>query len=93
MEEELKEKLFNKKKVGWENLETRRKEKIFNFCKDYMDFLNKAKTEREFVKEAKKIADLMNNPLYFNKKQATSSRLPVLNIILYSAYQLLTEAM
>ena len=58
MEEELKEKLFNKKKVGWENLDTRRKEKIFNFCKDYMDFLNKAKTEREFVKEAKEIADL-----------------------------------
>lgn len=58
MEEQLKEKLFNKKKVGWENLDTRRKEKIFNFCKDYMDFLNKAKTEREFVKEAKKIADL-----------------------------------
>ena len=58
MEEELKEKLFNKKKVGWENLDTRRKEEIFNFCKDYMDFLNKAKTDREFVKEAKKIADL-----------------------------------
>ena len=58
MEEELKEKLFNKKKVGWENLDTRRKEEIFNFCKEYMDFLNKAKTEREFVKEAKKIADL-----------------------------------
>ena len=58
MEEELKEKLFNKKKVGWENLDTRRKEEIFNFCKDYMDFLNKAKTEREFVKEAKKIADI-----------------------------------
>ena len=58
MEEELKEKLFNKKKVGWEKLDTRRKEEIFNFCKDYMDFLNKAKTEREFVKEAKKIADL-----------------------------------
>ena len=58
MEEELKEKLFNKKKVGWENLDTRRKEEIFNFCKDYMDFLNKAKTEIEFVKEAKKIADL-----------------------------------
>ena len=58
MEDELNEKLFNKKKVGWENLDTRRKEEIFNFCKDYMDFLNKAKTEREFVKEAKKIADL-----------------------------------
>lgn len=36
--------------------------------------------------KVQKIADLMNNPLYFNKKQATSSRLPVLNIILYSAY-------
>ena len=57
MDEELKEKLFNKKKNGWEKLETRRKEEIFNFCKDYMDFLNKAKTEREFIKEAKKVAD------------------------------------
>ena len=57
MEEELKEKLFNKKKVGWENLDTRRKEEIFNFCKDYMDFLNKAKTEREFIKHARKLAN------------------------------------
>ena len=55
--EELKEKLFSKKKVGWENLETRQKEEIFNFCKGYMDFLNKAKTEREFIKQAKKVAD------------------------------------
>ena len=55
--EELKEKLFNNKKVGWENLETRQKEEIFNFCKGYMDFLNKAKTEREFIKQSKKVAD------------------------------------
>ncbi len=54
--EELKEKLFNKKKVGWENIETRQKEEIFNFCKGYMDFLNKAKTEREFIKQSKKVA-------------------------------------
>ena len=33
MEEELKEKLFNKKKVGWENLDTRRKEKYLIFVK------------------------------------------------------------
>ena len=55
--EELKEKLFNKKQVGWENLETRQKEEIFNFCKGYMDFLNKAKTEREFIKESKRVAE------------------------------------
>ena len=55
--EELKEKLFNKKVVGWEKMETREKEEIFNFCKGYMDFLNKAKTEREFIKQAKNIAD------------------------------------
>lgn len=55
--EELKEKLFNKKNVGWENMETRQKEEIFNFCKGYMDFLNKAKTEREFIKQSKKVAE------------------------------------
>ena len=55
--EELKEKLFNQKKVGWLNLEIRQKEEIFNFCKGYMEFLNKAKTEREFIKQAKKVAD------------------------------------
>ena len=55
--EELKEKLFNKKVVGWEKMETREKEEIFNFCKGYMDFLNKAKTEREFIKQSKITAD------------------------------------
>ena len=55
--EELKEKLFSKKKVGWENMETRQKEEIFNFCKGYMDFLNKAKTEREFIKQSKIVAE------------------------------------
>ena len=55
--EELKEKLFNKKNVGWETIDTQQKEEVFNFCKGYMDFLNKAKTEREFIKQAKKVAD------------------------------------
>ena len=55
--DELKDKLFSKKNVGWENIETRQKEEIFNFCKGYMDYLNKAKTEREFIKQAKKVAD------------------------------------
>ena len=57
MEKNLKEKLFNEKKIGWEGLQDREKEEIFNFCNDYMKFLNNAKTEREFIAEAKKKAE------------------------------------
>ena len=57
MGEELKEKLFNQKKDGWEDLDTNQREEVFNLCKRYMDFLNVAKTEREFIKHARKIAD------------------------------------
>ena len=57
MSEELKEKLFNKKENGWKSVNEEEKQSIFNFSKGYMDFLNKAKTEREFVKKAKELAD------------------------------------
>ena len=57
MGEELKEKLFNQKKNGWENINEQQKESIFKLSKNYMDFLNKSKTEREFIKQAKKLAD------------------------------------
>ena len=57
MGEELKQKLFNQKKNGWENLDPNKKEEIFNLSQKYMDFLNEAKTEREFIKKAKKLAD------------------------------------
>ena len=56
MGEELKEKLFNTKKDGWESITESQKEEIFNLSKKYMDFLNVAKTEREFIKQAKKLA-------------------------------------
>lgn len=52
----MEEKLFMKKENGWETVDTRKKEAIFNFSKDYMNFLNKAKTEREFIVEATKMA-------------------------------------
>ncbi len=55
--EELKEKLFSNKKVGWEDVDDNKKKEIFEFCDGYMNFLNKAKTEREFIKQAKKVAD------------------------------------
>lgn len=54
--EELKERLFNTKKNGWENTSDEEKEKIFNYCQEYMDFLNRSKTEREIVKNAEQMA-------------------------------------
>ena len=53
--EELKEKLFNKKENGWNN--TANKEDIFNYANGYIKFMNKAKTEREIVKQSKIIAE------------------------------------
>lgn len=57
MEEELKEKLFNKKDNGWETLDSNQKEEVFDLSKKYIDFLNVAKTEREFIKHARKLAN------------------------------------
>ena len=53
----LKDKLFNKKLVGWNNIDLHEKENVFSFCNGYIDFLNKAKTEREAVSVAKEIAE------------------------------------
>ena len=52
--EELKEKLFRKKKSGWEKISDIEKENIFKFSDEYIYFLNHCKTEREatsFVKD------------------------------------------
>ena len=57
MSEELKEKLFDKKENGWLSVNEEEKQNIFEFSKGYMDFLNQAKTEREFIKMARKVAD------------------------------------
>lgn len=51
------EDLFDKKEIGWKNIDENRKNEIFNFCDNYMNFLGKAKIEREFVKEARKAAE------------------------------------
>ena len=57
MEEKLSGVLFNEKECGWKRLSDERKNEIFDFSKKYMDFLNCSKTEREFVKNARKMAD------------------------------------
>ena len=54
---ELKEKLFNKKELGWNSINDREKEAIYTFSNGYMNFLNKAKIEREFVIVAKEMAE------------------------------------
>ena len=54
---ELKEKLFHNKKSGWEGISQEEKNKIFDFCNDYIEFLNQAKTEREVIKYSINIAE------------------------------------
>ena len=53
---ELKEKLFAKKECGWNNVEKSEMDEIFRYADGYIDFLNKAKTEREAVDVVKEMA-------------------------------------
>ena len=57
MGEELKKKLFNVKKDGWEDANEAERKEIFDISEKYMEFLNQAKTEREFIKKARESAD------------------------------------
>ena len=57
MGESLKSKLFNEKQNGWKTLDEKQKTEAFEVSKRYMDFLNVSKTEREFIKNARKLAD------------------------------------
>ena len=42
--------ILNKKECGWKNITDEEKQKIFNFCDEYINFLNNGKTERESAK-------------------------------------------
>lgn len=57
MGENLKDKLFMKKETGWLTTSEKEKEEIFKFSNGYIEFLNKAKTEREAVAYAKELAE------------------------------------
>lgn len=54
---ELKEKLFRNKKNGCYKVSDKEIEKADEFCENYKDFLNKAKTEREAVAYAVSLAE------------------------------------
>jgi len=47
--DELKKELFLNNKNGWESVDEKKRKEIFEFSKDYIEFLNKVKTEREAV--------------------------------------------
>ncbi len=53
----LEEKLLNQKRSGWETASEEDKKLIFKFSDEYIEFLNKSKTEREFVESAKSVLD------------------------------------
>ena len=55
--EELKEKLFKNNKSGWETVDSDKRNKIEEISTKYMNFLNRAKTEREFIKRARELAN------------------------------------
>ena len=55
--DELKKNLFKSNKTGWLSADENRLSEIFNYCNDYIDFLNNSKTEREIVETAKRMAD------------------------------------
>lgn len=49
--------LLRDNKNGWESLKEAEKQDVFQFCGDYIQFLNSSKTERLAVQEAIKIAE------------------------------------
>lgn len=48
--------ILKQNKSGWEGIEEELKSKIFEFSKQYIEFLNKSKTEREIVTNAENLA-------------------------------------
>ena len=53
----LEEELFNKKESGWKKTNEEDMSIIFKFSDEYINFLNRSKTEREFVVSAKEVLD------------------------------------
>jgi aspartyl aminopeptidase len=58
--EELKERLFNTKKCGWENVSDDTLNSIKIFGDEYIHYLNRCKTEREAVEFSKEILEKNN---------------------------------
>ena len=78
--QKLKEELLMNDKNGWNETSEKENQEITKFCDGYIDFLNKGKTERECVKEAKKIAEEKGfKPLEKMKKIKAGDKIYVVN--------------
>ena len=55
--EDLRSKLFYEQKNGYDLIGTEERVAVENYCRDYMDFLNRSRTEREAVANAIAIAE------------------------------------
>ncbi len=53
----LEDKLVYKTKFIWKEADSKQKKEIFKFSEEYKEFIGDVKTEREFVKKAKEIAE------------------------------------
>jgi aspartyl aminopeptidase len=71
--ERISQKLLSSPKLVWDTIDTREKEKIFDFDKGYQDFLNTAKTEREAVNVISDIA--LNNGFSFTPSSSYPIRM------------------
>lgn len=65
--EKLKNKLFQKKKSGWDNYTKKQKNTVFDFGNNYRTFLSQVKTEREAVEWIIKNATKKGVKEYTNK--------------------------
>lgn len=54
------EELLNKRKSGWEGSSEAEKQSIFEFCEEYMYFMNQSKTEREVIDFIKEVLEKNN---------------------------------
>ena len=61
-----------KKKSAWNIFNKEQINKIFSFSEEYKNFLNKAKTEREAIKEIKKYADKYKKTIMVNRNSSAA---------------------
>lgn len=74
--EALKKRLFHTPKDAYATLDEAQIQSAFDYCEGYKDFINSAKTEREFVKAAIKTAEEKGfKPLDRDKKLKPGDRI------------------
>jgi len=73
---EKESKFAYKKKSAWDILTNNQIKNAFNFCEDYKNFLNEAKTEREAVDKISKTTKLKNKKYKINRDKAVAVIVP-----------------